>query len=136
MQPFCDIQTCFRVLLRWADHVLHNERNLWRAMILYVAAGALMDALAALRDAKQPDSAAMFLLACHEFNSSALSDEKGFSTMEAASGIENAQTVAKRLNLPGDLNEKEEEMNAVCEFYGQYQIALAHLCTGIAPVIY
>ncbi|KAH7442491.1 hypothetical protein KP509_03G091500 [Ceratopteris richardii] len=125
-----------RVLLRWADHVLHNERNLWRAMILYVAAGALMDALAALRDAKQPDSAAMFLLACHEFNSSALSDEKGFSTMEAASGIENAQTVAKRLNLPGDLNEKEEEMNAVCEFYGQYQIALAHLCTGIAPVIY
>ncbi|KAJ3671195.1 hypothetical protein LUZ60_008621 [Juncus effusus] len=55
-----------RVLQRWADHVLRNEHNIWRALILYVAAGALTEALAALRNNKQPDTAALFLLACHD----------------------------------------------------------------------
>eukprot|EP00250_Pteridium_aquilinum_P015429 c22572_g1_i1 orf=475-4656(+) len=125
-----------RVLLRWADYVLHNEKNLWRAMILYVAAGALADALAALRDAKQPDSAAMFLLACHESKVLASSQRSEASGKEASSthGVEPSET--NWLNLPGNLNHKEEEMRAVCEFYGQYQIALAHLCTGVAPTLY
>ena len=32
-----------------------------RALILYVGAGALQEALAALREAQQPDTAAMFI---------------------------------------------------------------------------
>lgn len=105
-------------------------------MILYVAAGALADALAALRDAKQPDSAAMFLLACHESKVSALSERVEASGQEASSTHGAASIERTRLNLPGDLNYKEEEMRAVCEYYGQYQIALAHLCTGVAPGLY
>ncbi|KAI5069331.1 hypothetical protein GOP47_0015632 [Adiantum capillus-veneris] len=125
-----------RVLLRWADYVLHNERNLWRAMILYVAAGALADALAALRDAKQPDSAAMFLLACHEFKSLALSQSSEAFEKEDSRSNHIEEREENWLDLPGDLNHKEEEMRAVCEFYGQYQIALSHSCTGVAPVLY
>ncbi|KAL1195386.1 hypothetical protein V5N11_019949 [Cardamine amara subsp. amara] len=52
-----------RVLQRWADHVLHSEHNVWRALILYVAAGSLQEALAALREVQQPDTVAMFVLA-------------------------------------------------------------------------
>ena len=37
-----------------------------RALILYVGAGALQEALASLHKAQQPDTAAMFILACHE----------------------------------------------------------------------
>lgn len=136
-----------RVLQRWADHVLHNEKNLWRAMILYVAAGALVDALAALRDAKQPDTAAMFLLACHESKVLALSQRMqtpeqessstGMQTLEQESSSTSGDKIgADWLNLPGDLNHKKEEIQAVCEYYGQYQIALAHLCTGVAPTLY
>ncbi|MCO5563310.1 hypothetical protein L7F22_016950 [Adiantum nelumboides] len=125
-----------RVLQRWAEYVLHNEKNLWRAMILYVAAGALADALAALRDAKQPDSAAMFLLACHELKSLALPQSLETSELEASWTNQVEENEAIGLNLPGDLNHKEEEMRAVCDFYGQYQIALAHSCTGVAPVLY
>ena len=105
----------------------------YRAMILYVAAGALTDALAALRDAKQPDTAAMFLLACHESTMVALSDTTLNLEEEPPSITENI--VVNELNLPGDLNKKKEEIRAVCEYYGQYQIALAHLCTGVAPVL-
>jgi len=40
-------------------------------MMLYVAAGVLVEAQDILRKANQPDKAAMFLLACHEAKVSA-----------------------------------------------------------------
>ncbi|CAN4103717.1 unnamed protein product [Withania somnifera] len=110
-----------RVLLRWAQHVLHSEHNIWRALILYVAAGALPEALASLRGAQQPDTAAMFMLACQEIHSeylSSLDDELGSSD--------------KLVNLPG-LNPESEDVHAVGEYYGQYQRKLVHLCMDSQP---
>ncbi|KAF3790620.1 WD repeat-containing protein 11 [Nymphaea thermarum] len=40
-----------------------------RALMLYVASGAMYEALSALRASQLPDAPAMFLLACHEINS-------------------------------------------------------------------
>ncbi|CAI5534773.1 unnamed protein product [Closterium sp. Naga37s-1] len=54
-----------KVLHRWAQHTLKNEHDLWRAVTLFVAAGSLTAALRALREAHQPDTAMMLLLACH-----------------------------------------------------------------------
>lgn len=110
-----------RVLLRWAQHVLHSEHNIWRALILYVAAGALPEALASLRGAQQPDTAAMFILACQEIHSeylSSLDDELRSSD--------------KLVNLPG-LNPESEDVHAVGEYYGQYQRKLVHLCMDSQP---
>ncbi|KAL5547799.1 hypothetical protein UlMin_003030 [Ulmus minor] len=108
-----------RVLQRWADHVLHAEHNLWRALLLYVAAGALGEALAALREAQQPDTAAMFILACREIHSEIISDI-GHSDDD------------KLLKLPG-LDPENEDVIAVCEYYGHYQRKLVHLCMDSQP---
>jgi hypothetical protein len=114
-----------RVLQRWAEHVLHTEHNIWRALILYVAAGALQEALAALREAQQPDTAAMFIIACREIHSKILAsldpeDESGPSIKE------------KLLTLPG-LNPENEDVIAVSDYYGQYQRTLVHLCMDSQP---
>ncbi|GFQ04266.1 WD repeat-containing protein 11 [Phtheirospermum japonicum] len=113
-----------RVLQRWAEHVLHAEHNIWRALILYVAAGALQEALAALRQAQLPDTAAMFILVCREIHSEFLcrldSDEEAASLKE------------KVMNLPG-LNPVNEDVVAVGEYYGQYQRKLVHLCMDSQP---
>ena len=45
-----------------------------RALILYVGAGALQEALASLHEAQQPDIAAMFILACHEKHAEIVAD--------------------------------------------------------------
>ncbi|XP_010412480.1 PREDICTED: WD repeat-containing protein 11-like [Camelina sativa] len=119
-----------RVLQRWADHVLHAEHNVWRALILYVAAGSLQEALAALREVQQPDTVAMFVLACQEIHSeivtelSSLEDE---SESEYASG---EGTVPP--DLPG-LEPGKEEVTAVCEYFQQYQRKLVHLCMDYQP---
>lgn len=110
-----------RVLLRWAQHVLYSEHNIWRALILYVAAGALPEALASLRGAQQPDTAAMFIRACQEIHSeylSSLDDE--------------LRSPDKLVNLPG-LNPESEDVHAVGEYYGQYQRKLVHLCMDSQP---
>ncbi|KAM7511522.1 hypothetical protein LguiB_010397 [Lonicera macranthoides] len=114
-----------RVLQRWAEHVLHTEHNIWRALILYVAAGALQEALAALREAQQPDTAAMFILACREIHAEFiaaldLDDESGLSMKD------------KLLTLPG-LDPENEDVIAVGEYYGQYQRTLVHLCMDSQP---
>lgn len=115
-----------RVLLRWANHVLHAEHNIWRALILYVAAGALQDALAALREAQQPDTAAMFILACHEGHAQFISN-LGNSDDESGSSIKDTL-----VGLPG-LNPENEDVIAVGEYYGQYQRKLVHLCMDSQP---
>lgn len=101
-------------------------------MILYVSAGALTDALAALRGARQPDTAAMFLLACHEWKTVASPDATQDLGQEPSPSTENF--VVNELNLPGDLSKKKDEIQAVCEYYAQYQITLAHLCTGVLHI--
>ncbi|XP_010496533.1 PREDICTED: WD repeat-containing protein 11-like [Camelina sativa] len=119
-----------RVLQRWADHVLHAEHNVWRALILYVAAGSLQEALAALREVQQPDTVAMFVLACQEIHSeivtelSSLEDE---SESEYASGEDTVPP-----DLPG-LEPGKEEVTAVCEYFQQYQRKLVHLCMDYEP---
>ncbi|KAJ6296330.1 hypothetical protein OIU78_024221 [Salix suchowensis] len=115
-----------RVLLRWANHVLHTEHNIWRALILYVAAGALQDALEALREAQQPDTASMFILACHEGHAQFISN-LGNSDDESGSSIKDALA-----GLPG-LNPENEDVIAVGEYYGQYQRKLVHLCMDSQP---
>ncbi|CAA6672652.1 unnamed protein product [Spirodela intermedia] len=101
-----------RVLQRWANHILCNEHNIWRALILYVAAGAMREALAALRDSQQPDAAALFLLACHEIHQEINEDKK-------------------KIILP--CMEDEQDVIAVSEYYGQYQRKLVHLCMDMVP---
>ncbi|KAB1199382.1 WD repeat-containing protein 11 [Morella rubra] len=143
-----------RVLQRWAEHVLHAEHNIWRyyhfssmallmvifphricselsmakcrALILYVAAGALQDVLVALREAQQPDTAAMFVLACREIHAELIANV-GNSDDESSSS-----TKEKLRNLPG-LDPENEDVIAVGEFYGQYQRKLVHLCMDSHP---
>ncbi|KAF8407139.1 hypothetical protein HHK36_006264 [Tetracentron sinense] len=117
-----------RVLQRWADHVLHTEHNIWRALILYVAAGALQEALAALRDAQQPDTAAMFVLACHEIHANILANS-GNSNETSSSSVGDTQSFI----LPR-LNPEHEDVIAVCEYYGQYQKKLVHHCMDSQPL--
>ncbi|KAL7168431.1 hypothetical protein ACSBR2_038799 [Camellia fascicularis] len=111
-----------RVLQRWGDHVLHMENNIWRALILYVAAGALQEALAALREAQQPDTAAMFILACREILADIIS----------RLGLDEESIKDKRLLLPR-LNPENEDVIAVGEYFGQYQKKLVHLCMDSQP---
>ncbi|KAL3535883.1 hypothetical protein ACH5RR_004344 [Cinchona calisaya] len=114
-----------RVLQRWAEHVLRAEHNIWRALILYVAAGSLQDALAALREAQQPDTAAMFILACREIHADFISSLE--SDEELDSLIKD-----KLPYLPG-LNPESEDVIAVGEYYGQYQRELVHMCMDSQP---
>ncbi|XP_038696961.1 WD repeat-containing protein 11 isoform X2 [Tripterygium wilfordii] len=115
-----------RVLQRWADHILYAEHNIWRALILYVAAGALQEALAALREAQQPDTAAMFILACREIHAEIITN------LRNADDETNSTTEDKLVNLPG-LNPENEDVIAVSEYYGQYQRKLVHLCMDSQP---
>lgn len=93
---------------------------------MYVAAGALQEALAALREAQHPDTAAMFILACREIHSEIVS-ELGQSDDESSSS-----TKEKSLKLPG-LDPANEDVIAVGEYFGQYQRKLVHLCMDSQP---
>ncbi|KAK8931167.1 hypothetical protein KSP39_PZI016202 [Platanthera zijinensis] len=117
-----------RVLLRWADYVLHNEHNIWRALILYVAAGGLREAFAALRDAQLPDTAAMFLVACHEIYAQISS--------ESPHSDEPSDAVVDSSNIKFILNMEDGDVSAVSEFYGEYQRKLVHLCMDSVPLFY
>ncbi|KAM3762003.1 hypothetical protein ACB098_01G311700 [Castanea mollissima] len=115
-----------RVLQRWAEHALRSEYNIWRALILYVGAGALQEALAALREAQQPDTAAMFILACREIYAEIIAD-LGDLDDESSSLVKD-----KLRNLPV-LDPENEDVIAVGECYGQYQRKLVHLCMDSQP---
>ncbi|KAK6941674.1 hypothetical protein RJ641_027051 [Dillenia turbinata] len=115
-----------RVLQKWADHVLRVEHNIWRALILYVAAGALQEALAALRESQQPDTAAMFIVACREIHTEII------SSLENSDELSTSVANDKQLYLPG-LDAENEDVIAVSEYYGQYQRKLVHLCMDSQP---
>ncbi|KAG0455304.1 hypothetical protein HPP92_024596 [Vanilla planifolia] len=118
-----------RVLQRWADFVLHSEHNIWRAMILYVASGALNVALGVLRNAKLPDSAAMFLVACHEIYAQILRSESQYSDEQ----LEEMVNTKSKFLLPSKSLE-DDDVVAVSEFYGEYQRKLVHLCMDSMPL--
>ncbi|VVB04815.1 unnamed protein product [Arabis nemorensis] len=118
-----------RVLQRWAGHLLHTEHNVWRALILYVAAGSLQEALAALREVQQPDTVAMFLLACTEIHSEILNELSSQEEESVASGEGRVPP-----DLPG-LEPGKEDVAAVCEYFQQYQRKLVHLCMDSHPYI-
>lgn len=90
-----------------------------------MAAGGLQEALAALREAQLPETAAMFILACREihedFLSSLDSDDETNSTLKD-----------KLRYLPG-LNPESDDVIAVHEYYEQYQRKLVHLCMDSLP---
>ncbi|KAF1002874.1 uncharacterized protein LOC141700003 [Apium graveolens] len=115
-----------RVLQRWAEHVRHVEHNIWGALVLYVAAGALQEALAALRGAQQPETATMFILACREIHAEFVSsldpDEESDEPIKDT-----------LLNLP-ELNPDNEDVVAVGDYYGEYQRKLVHLCMDSQPI--
>ncbi|ERN03720.1 WD repeat-containing protein 11 [Amborella trichopoda] len=111
-----------RVLQRWADHVLYSEHNIWRALILYVAAGALYEALAALRNAQLPDTAAMFLMACHEISAQVAASSK--------SEFNDLNTPTLSWLLP---SQDHEDVVTVCEYFVHYQRKLVHLCMDCIP---
>nr|XP_043627885.1 WD repeat-containing protein 11-like isoform X2 [Erigeron canadensis] len=114
-----------RVLHRWAEHVLRAEHNIWRALVLYIAAGSLQDALAALREAQQPDTAAMFIIACREIHAEFLENLDADKDSDLS-------IKEKLLILPG-LNPENEDVIAVGELYGQFQQKLVHLCMDSQP---
>ncbi|XP_022882358.1 uncharacterized protein LOC111399335 [Olea europaea var. sylvestris] len=114
-----------RVLQRWAEHVHHAEHNIWRALILYVSAGGLKEALAALREAQLPDTAAMFIFACREIL------DEFLSTLDTDEESDSS-TKNKKFNL-AELNPENVDVIAVGEYYGQYQRKLVHLCMDSQP---
>ncbi|KAJ8768132.1 hypothetical protein K2173_021072 [Erythroxylum novogranatense] len=116
-----------RVLLRWADHVLRSEHNIWRAVILYVAAGALQEALAILREAQQPDTAAMFTLACCEIHAEVV------ASLVDADNESGSSVKSKQVELPG-LSPESPDVIAVGECYEQYQRKLVHICMDSQPL--
>lgn len=99
-----------------------------RALILYVAAGALQEVLVALREAQQPDTAAMFILACREIH------EEVIANVGNSDDVSSSLTKDKLRNLPG-LDPDNEDVIAVGEFYGQYQRKLVHLCMDSQPFL-
>ncbi|GMI88606.1 hypothetical protein like AT3G33530 [Hibiscus trionum] len=118
-----------RVLQRWAEHVLSAEHNIWRALILFVAAGAMQEALAALRKAHQPDTASMFIMACREIHAEIITNVIGSDDESGPSSVKDTQ-----VELPG-LNPEYEDVIAVGEYFGQYQRKLVHLCMDSQPFL-
>ncbi|CAL5060395.1 unnamed protein product [Urochloa decumbens] len=118
-----------RVLQRWADYVLRGEHNMWRALILYVAAGALPEALDTLRKNQRPDTAAIFLLACHEIYSQITAEAE---LADDISGSEQTRDQNEKLQFPSK-NVADEDLIAVSEVFGQYQQKLVHLCMDTEP---
>lgn len=94
-----------------------------RALVLYIAAGSLQDALAALREAQQPDTAAMFIIACREIHTEFIEN----LNKDSQSSIKEKLLVLPRLNP------ENEDVIAVGELYGQFQQKLVHLCMDSQP---
>lgn len=87
----------------------------------------MQGALAALREAQQPDTAAMFILACREIHATIIPDIGNSDDDESKSSIKD-----KLPNLPG-LGPENEDVIAVGEYHGQYQRKLVHLCMDSQP---
>ncbi|KAG5404864.1 hypothetical protein IGI04_010983 [Brassica rapa subsp. trilocularis] len=96
-----------RVLQRWATHVMQTEHDIWRGVMLYIAIGAFEQALAAFRKAEQPETAAIFILACQE-------------------------TLANSWSIDDD----NEDVIAITKCYELYQEKLVHICMDSPPFLH
>ena len=94
---------------------------------MYVAAGSFQEALAALREAQQPEAAALFVIACREIHSDLLAN------MEEAEQRHESQSAKQQLLLLSELSPEKVEVIAADELYGQYQRKLVHLCMDSTP---
>lgn len=94
-----------------------------------MAAGALQEALAAFRDAQQPETGAMFILACREIREEFIQNIGGEDEEASISSIEGKQQQPILMGL----NPENEDVIAVFECYGQYQRKLVHLCMDSQP---
>ncbi|CAK9202784.1 unnamed protein product [Sphagnum troendelagicum] len=89
-----------------------------------------------IRKANQPDTAAMFLLACHEAKVSARASMNAAAAFkDCPPMIVHSKASANTLDLPSKLPQHLEEIQALCEYYGQYQRLLAHMCIGITSFV-
>lgn len=95
-----------------------------------MAAGSLQEVLAALREVQQPDTVAMFVLACTEIHSDIANE---LSSQEEESEFASGEGTVPP-DLPG-LEPGKEEVTAVCEYFQQYQRKLVHLCMDSHPYI-
>lgn len=93
-----------------------------------MAAGSLQEALAALREVQQPDTVAMFVLACQEIHSEIVAE---LSSQDDESESSSGEGTVPPY-LPG-LEPGKEEVTAVCEYFQQYQRKLVHLCMDSQP---
>ena len=85
-----------------------------------------------LRKNQRPDTAAIFLLACHEIYSQIAAESE---PTEDTSGSEPMPEQTEKLRFPSK-NVAEEDLIAVSEVFGQYQQKLVHLCMGTDPSAY
>ena len=85
-----------------------------------------------LRKNQRPDTAAMFLLACHEVYSQIAVESEH---TEDTSGSELTLEQTDKLRFPSK-NVAEEDLIAVSEVFGQYQQKLVHLCMDTEPSAY
>ncbi|KAE8701571.1 hypothetical protein F3Y22_tig00110540pilonHSYRG00018 [Hibiscus syriacus] len=111
------------------EFLLHKQPNsMTKALILFVAAGSMQEALAALREAQQPDTAAMFILAYREIHTEFFTNLVGLED-ESGSSIDDSV-----VDLPG-LNPAYDDVIAVGEYFGEYQRKLVHLCMDAQPFL-
>ena len=89
---------------------------------MYVAAGCLQDALAVLREAEQPDTAAMLMIACREVHE---------EFVESLDPNDDSSAMVKDKLTP--LNPQSQQVVAVGELYTKYQQKLVHLCMDSQP---
>jgi WD repeat-containing protein 11 len=99
-------------------------------LILYIAAGALPEALDTLRKNQRPDTAAMFLLACHEIYLQFTTESE---STDDTLGSEPVPEQTQKLHFPSKYAD-DEDLIAVSEVFGQYQKKLIHLCMDTEPV--
>ncbi|BDA45713.1 probable WD repeat-containing protein 11 at C-terminar half [Coccomyxa sp. Obi] len=105
---------------RWAAHVHQTEGNVWQALGIMVAGGALRNAALLLRELRMPDAAAAFCAACKEagFHSPlAPSDAGGLENLFHHTG----NTPPRRSSsLDGDIMKGQPEANTVEADYLDY----------------
>nr|XP_043627887.1 uncharacterized protein LOC122599439 isoform X2 [Erigeron canadensis] len=114
------MMTCFRF-------VATRGRILDRCCkVRSISAVSLQDALAALREAQQPDTAAMFIIACREIHAEFL--ENLDADKDSDPSIKE-----KLLILPG-FNPENEDVIAVGELYGQFRQKTSPLVHGLSTI--
>lgn len=101
---------------------------------MYVAAGCIREVLSAFRNSKQPDTAAMFLLACHEIYSDIITSRSPKTSEEETLSPTRLDEKHKQTILLPHINHVHaDDIATVSDYFGEYQRRLVHLCMDAAP---